>query len=69
MDELYSIEGLSLREVKALRRGLDFIQIGGVDAFFIGTLQIKLNEEIKQIEDREISKQIEKDISSPKNKE
>jgi len=69
MDELYSIEGLSLREVKALRRGLDFIQIGGVDALFIGTLQIKLNEEIKQIEDREISKQIEKDISSPKNKE
>lgn len=69
MDELYSIEGLSLREVKALRRGLDFIQIGGVDALFIGTLQLKLNEEIKQIEDRETSKQIEKDISSPENEE
>lgn len=67
MDELYSIEGLSLREVKALGRGLDFIQIGGVDALFIGTLQIKLNEEIKQIEDREISKQVEKDTSSSKN--
>ena len=49
MEELYSIEGLSLREVKALRKGLEFIQISGIDAMFIGSLQIKLNEQIKQI--------------------
>ena len=68
MEELYSIEGLSLREAKALRQGLDFIQISGIDAMFIGSLQLKLNEEIKQIEDHETSEQIKKDISSSENK-
>jgi hypothetical protein len=50
MDELYGLEGLSLREVRALRTGLDHLPINGIDAFFVGTLQIKLNEQIKQIE-------------------
>ena len=68
MEELYSIEGLSLREAKALRQGLDFIQISGIDAMFIGSLQIKVNEQIKQIEDHIVSSQIEKDTSSSKNK-
>jgi len=67
MEELYSIEGLSLREVKALRKGLEFIQISGIDAMFIGSLQIKLNEQIKQIEDHIVMTQVEKDTSSSKN--
>ena len=41
MDELYSLEKLNLREIKALRKGLEFIQINGVDAMFIGMLQEK----------------------------
>ena len=50
MDELYDLEDLSLREIKALRTGLNHLPINGIDAFFIGTLQIKLNDQIKQIE-------------------
>jgi hypothetical protein len=50
MEELYTLEGLTLREVKAIRTGLNFIQITGMDAFFMGTLQIKINEQIKEIE-------------------
>ena len=50
MDELYSLEKLNLREIKALRKGLEFIQINGVDAMFIGMLQSKLSQQIDQIE-------------------
>lgn len=50
MDELYDLENLSLREIKSLRMGLNHLPINGIDAFFIGTLQIKLNNQIKQIE-------------------
>ena len=50
MNELYDLENLTLREIKALRTGLDHLPINGIDAFFVGTLQIKLNEQIKQIE-------------------
>jgi hypothetical protein len=50
MSELYDLENLTLREIKALRTGLDHLPINGIDAFFVGTLQIKLNEQIKQIE-------------------
>jgi hypothetical protein len=50
-DELYTLEDLTLREIRALRTGLNFIQISGADAFFMGTLQIKINDQIKQIED------------------
>jgi hypothetical protein len=50
MNELYDLENLTLREIKALRTGLDHLPINGIDAFFIGTLQLKLNEQIKQIE-------------------
>ena len=48
--ELYSLENLTLREVKALRTGLNHIQITGVDAFFMGTLQIKVSSQIEEIE-------------------
>jgi hypothetical protein len=50
-DELYTLEDLTLREIRALRTGLNFIQISGADAFFMGTLQIKMNGQIEQIED------------------
>ena len=52
MDELYSLEKLNLREIKALRKGLEFIQINGVDAMFIGMLQAKLSQQIEQIENQ-----------------
>jgi|CoawatStandDraft_6_1074263.scaffolds.fasta_scaffold08341_2 hypothetical protein len=48
--ELYSLENLTLREIKALRTGLNHIQITGIDAFFVGTLQIKVNSQIEEIE-------------------
>lgn len=48
--EIYSLDNLTLREVKALRKSLDFIPITGIDAMFIGTLQLKMNEQIQQIE-------------------
>ena len=50
MDELYNLEDLSLREIRALRTGLNHLPINGIDALFIGALQIKLNNQIKQIE-------------------
>ena len=52
MDELYSLKKLNLREIKALRKGLEFIQINGVDAMFIGMLQAKLSQQIEQIENQ-----------------
>jgi hypothetical protein len=48
--EIYSIDNLTLREIQALRQSLDFIQITGVDAMFIGLLQTKLSQQIQQIE-------------------
>ena len=65
MEEIYTLEGLTLREVRALRQGLNTIQISGIDAMFIATLQIKLNDQIKQIEnhiDEEERKEVEKQI-------
>ena len=50
MDELYTLENLNLREIKALRKGLEFIQISGVDAMFIGLLQAKITQQIEEIE-------------------
>lgn len=47
---IYSLEDLSLREIMALRKSLDHLPITGIDALFVGTLQLKLNEQIKQIE-------------------
>ena len=46
----YNIRNLSLREIMALRKSTDFIPITGVDAIFIGTIQVKLNEKITTIE-------------------
>ena len=48
-EELYILENLSLREIKALRKGLEYIQISGIDAMFMGMLQAKLSDQINQI--------------------
>jgi len=50
MDELYNLEDLTLREVRAIRQGLNTIQISGIDAMFIGTLQVKIDSQVKEIE-------------------
>ena len=49
-EELYTLDNLTLREVKALRKGLEYIQISGIDAMFMGMLQAKINDQISQIE-------------------
>ena len=49
--DIYTLENLSLREVKALLVGIKEINIKGIDAMFIGTLQLKLQEQIAQIEE------------------
>jgi hypothetical protein len=48
---LYNLEDLHLREIKALRKSLDYIPITGIDAAFIAILQNKINIQVKQIED------------------
>ena len=49
--DIYTLENLSLREVKALLVGIKEINIKGIDAMFIGTLQLKIQEQISQIEE------------------
>ena len=46
----YNVTGLSLRELRALRKSTDYIPITGIDAIFIGTIQVKLNQKIESIE-------------------
>lgn len=48
---IYSLEDLSLREIKALRKSLDYIPITGVDAMFIALLQNKIQSQVNQIEE------------------
>ena len=48
---IFTLEDLSLREIKALRKSLDFIPITGIDADFIAILQIKIQQQIQQIEE------------------
>ena len=51
MDESFNLTGLTLREIRALRQGLNSIQISGIDAMFIGSLQIKVDNQINEIEE------------------
>tara|TARA_B110000977_G_scaffold3618_1_gene4998 strand:+ start:316 stop:516 length:201 start_codon:yes stop_codon:yes gene_type:complete len=53
--DIYTLENLSLREVKALLVGIKEINIKGIDAMFIGTLQLKLQDQITQIEEHLVS--------------
>jgi len=46
----YNLTNLSLRELRALRKSTNYIPITGVDAIFIGTIQVKLDQKIKSID-------------------
>ena len=48
----YNLTNLSLRELRALRKSTDYIPITGIDAIFIGTLQVKLTAKIESIEEQ-----------------
>jgi Tfp pilus assembly protein PilN len=48
--DLFSIENLSLDEIAALRQSLNVIDIKGSSAQFIANLQIKLDNEISEIQ-------------------
>jgi hypothetical protein len=48
---LFTIENLSLEEIAVLRQALNVIEIKGASAQFIATLQIKLDQEISQIQE------------------
>ena len=50
---MYNLQKLSLRELRALRKALDYIPITGIDAMFIGMLQAKLITKIQNIEKKE----------------
>lgn len=47
---LFTIENLSLEEIALLRQSLNVIEIKGSSAIFVATLQVKLDQEISQIQ-------------------
>jgi hypothetical protein len=47
---IYSLDNLNLREIKALRKSLDYIPITGIDAAFIAMLQHKISTQTQEIE-------------------
>ena len=64
MENKYELKELSLREIKAILQGLNNIQISGADAMFIGMLQVKIQSQIKTIEEekqKELEKVVEED--------
>jgi len=58
---IYSLDGLTPREIKAIRKSLDSIPITGIDAAFIAMLQHKISTQIQEVENHiqneELSKQ------------
>ncbi len=54
----YNLTNLSLRELRALRKSTNYIPITGVDAIFIGTIQVKLNQKIEAVEKLEEEKSV-----------
>jgi hypothetical protein len=56
----YNLTNLSLRELRALRKSTDYIPITGIDAIFIGTIQVKLNQKIENVE-----QQLEEELNIP----
>jgi hypothetical protein len=72
---IFTLEDLSLREIKAIRKSLDFIPITGVDAPFIAILQNKIQLQIQQIEEflkqeeeekqKSLEEAIQQDIQNP----
>lgn len=49
--EVYTLENLSVKEIEALRMGLDDLRIIGKEAMFIGLLQNKLSTQLKNIQE------------------
>jgi len=47
---LFTIENLSVEEISLLRQSLNVIEIKGNSAQFVATLQIKLDQELFQIQ-------------------
>lgn len=70
---IYSLDNLTLREIKALRKSLDSIPITGIDAAFIAMLQHKISTQIQEIENHikkeEIAKQKSLEKAIQKNPE
>jgi hypothetical protein len=48
---VFSIDNLQMGEIRLLRQALDVIQITGKDAQYVANLQLKLESEMKQIEE------------------
>ena len=48
---VFSIDNLQIGEIRLLRQALDVIQITGKDAQYVANLQVKLESEMKQIEE------------------
>ena len=46
----FNIQKLELREIRALRTGLNFLEIKGIDVQFVAQLQTKLDKKIESIE-------------------
>ena len=46
---VFTIENLTVEEIKVLRQSLNVIEIKGTSAQFIANLQIKLDNELAQI--------------------
>lgn len=47
---VFTIENLTLDEIKLLRQSLNIIEIKGASAIFVANLQIKLDNELSQIQ-------------------
>lgn len=60
---IYSLDELSLREIRALRKSLDYLPITGIDASFIAMLQHKTSTQILEIENHIKSEEITKQKS------
>tara|TARA_R110000803_G_scaffold55262_4_gene112142 strand:- start:2074 stop:2250 length:177 start_codon:yes stop_codon:yes gene_type:complete len=44
------MENITLREWRALRKSTDHLPIAGIDAMFIASLQLKLENKVKEVE-------------------
>ena len=60
---VFTLEDLSLREIKALLQALDYIPLTGKDAAFIAILQSKTQQQIRQIEEYLVQEEEEKQKS------
>jgi hypothetical protein len=60
---IYSLDNITLREAKALRKALDFIPITGIDAAFIAVLQNKISTQVVEIENHIKSEENQKQSS------